>query len=211
VLVENNKLATKYVATKPLTSIKNDKSASLVEEQKKKSSEPVKKKTNSPFIFLSLLCIGLAVALAYTIYSNKADKSTEKNAAILPGTNDPLLQNISNARKSYSMPLASGYPVTVFDTLLITQDSLHLMGNGIILKGDSLYRGAGILISGTSRYILLDSLTIENFEVGIIAQNNNLELRNVQFINCRVPIEYQYLLPDTVSMNGRIPDLFISE
>lgn len=213
VLVENNKVATKHPATKPVSSVKNSiPAASIQEVQKKKASNVVTKKTNGTLIFiLSILCIGLAVAYAFTFFKDKSVvEESNENKLLINTNNNPALLNILNASKNYSFTSTEN-PISVFDTIVINQDSLHITGNGITLKADSLYKGAGFLISGASRFILLDSLTLENFDVGILVQNNNVELKNVQFINCKIPIEYQFLLPDTASMNGRILDLFTSE
>ena len=52
------------------------------------------------------------------------------------------------------------------DSLFIQKDSLHVFGNGIHLVADSMYGGAAIVISPECKYILLDSITLENFRTG---------------------------------------------
>jgi len=39
-----------------------------------------------------------------------------------------------------------------------------------------------------------------------LAQNKSLHLKNVQFKNCRVPVQYQFAFPDNEYVNGGLGD-----
>ncbi|HEX8462958.1 MAG TPA: hypothetical protein VF623_16105, partial [Segetibacter sp.] len=62
--------------------------------------------------------------------------------------------------------------------------------------------------SQSCKYVLLDSLTLENFDIGVLAKNKGLHLRNVQFKNCRVPVQYQFMFQNRPVVNGRFADTF---
>ncbi|HEX8332867.1 MAG TPA: hypothetical protein VF622_09600, partial [Segetibacter sp.] len=99
-----------------------------------------------------------------------------------------------------------GNRIIISDSILIQTDSLHIIGNGKTLIADSAFAGPAFIISPTCNYLFLDSITFENFDIGILLQNDVLHFKNVQFRNCRVPIQYQYLFPNNVILNGRITD-----
>jgi len=56
------------------------------------------------------------------------------------------------------------------------------------------------------KYILLENIVFENFDVAVLAQNKSLHLKNVQFKNCRVPVQYQFAFPDNEYVNGGLGD-----
>jgi hypothetical protein len=96
------------------------------------------------------------------------------------------------------------------EVISISKDSLQLLGNGSRIQADSSYRGAALEIGPTVKQVMLDSLVFENFDVAIISHSKNLSLRNVRFINCRVPVQYNVSFADTV-VTGRFADsIFIS-
>ena len=94
---------------------------------------------------------------------------------------------------------------------MITKDSFRLAGNGAVLTADSLYKGPAFIINPAAKYIVLDSVVFQNFDVGLIVQKNNITFRNVRFINCRIPVQYLVSLPDSV-ISGRFKDsIFITQ
>ncbi len=99
-----------------------------------------------------------------------------------------------------------GQPIVISDSIVVTKDSLHITGNGITLFRDSSYNGPAFILSPTNKYLLLDSLTLENFDVGILAQNTGLHLKNVQFKNCRAPVQYLYTFSNNTPVTGRLTD-----
>jgi hypothetical protein len=67
-------------------------------------------------------------------------------------------------------------------------------------------KGPAFIISQNSKYLLLDSLTFENFDIGVLTRNPGLHLKNVQFKNCRIPVQYNFLFQDRPVINGRFAD-----
>ena len=176
--------------------------------------KPAKKKGRNLAAFLVILFIGFA-AVSLTVAFRK-EKTIEKNEIAAPTPkkkNEQLLQLISGVNdSSKNYALAPGQKIAgISEPIVITKDSFHLKGNGVILAADSLYSGAAFIISPKAKNIVLDSLVFENFDVGIIVQKNNITLRNVRFINCRIPVQYSVSLPDSL-ISGRFKDsIFITQ
>ena len=103
-------------------------------------------------------------------------------------------------------PELSNQEILMNDSLRITQDSLRIKGNGLHLKADTSYNGAGILLANSNRYLLLQDMVLEDFQVAILAKGQTLELRNVQFLNCVVPVQYGYSVPVNSPVNLLIKD-----
>ena len=89
--------------------------------------------------------------------------------------------------------------------IVISKDSFYLRGNGATIIADSLYKGAALVINSSAKHIVLDSLVFKNFDVGVIVQKSNILLKNIRFINCRVPVQYSLSFSDSV-VSGRWKD-----
>ena len=92
------------------------------------------------------------------------------------------------------------------DSILLNKDSLHIKGNGETITSDTSFKGPAFIIPASSKYILLENLTIRNFDIGIRTQNKKLILKNVRFENCRIPVQADFLLAQNQFVNGRITD-----
>ena len=101
-----------------------------------------------------------------------------------------------------TVTLNSGHQVFLTDYIFIRNDSLHIIGNGVKLTADSAYKGPAFTLAASCKYILLDSLILENFDVGVMVMNKGLHLKNVQFNNCKVPIQFQYQLQQNRNISG---------
>jgi hypothetical protein len=70
---------------------------------------------------------------------------------------------------------------------------------------DSSFKGAAMVFSANCQYIVLDSVTLENFNIGMLVNNHALHLNQVQFKNCSHPVvmslPYQNILaaPDNTA------------
>ena len=91
--------------------------------------------------------------------------------------------------------------------MLLQKDSLYILGSEkFVLRGDPGFKGPAIVVSPGCKYILLENIVFENFDVAILAQNKSLYLKNVQFKNCRVPVEYQFLFSNNSYVTGGFSD-----
>jgi hypothetical protein len=93
-------------------------------------------------------------------------------------------------------------PVVVTDTLIYGRDSLHLSGNGLVLRADSAQRGPALLLTDAVRYVFLENMIFERFPVAIVTTGSVLRLRNVRFRECGIPIAYNVQLKDTAAVSG---------
>lgn len=219
VLVWNDKSPMKHEATKPLTAAKVEPVANT-ELKKTSPSVTVKvdKKSGSSVPALIFLCILLGAAtvwLAYKTFWAKDAKpeSQPSNQQVAVSKNprnavEQLLLDSLNASASIVYLADSTGPkqIVISDSIIIQTDSVHIVGNGSTLKSDSLFKGPAFLISSSCNYVSLDSITFENFDVGLLLEKEVLHLKNVRFINCRVPIQYQVLFPNNTLLNGTITD-----
>jgi PPM family protein phosphatase len=224
VLVENAKKRTRHKATRPAAApgaVKKKEEPDREEEQSPAPVRPVRspaRKTNykTIIIALSVLSALLLAALLWNIW-----KQPSADELVMPMQRDrhPQEQKLVDAlagapAATFSLSTASiGSVVPISDTIFIDRDSLHINGNGVILAGDSLFRGPVFVVGPSCRYLVLENMTLQDFNTAILASRNTLYLRNVQFRNCPVPVQYQFLLPNNRSLSGRTRDslFFISD
>ena len=220
VLVENNKIPLQHTATKPAMTIKqNDDTDKERPEEAKSSSvekikvEKIKKGSSSAplFTFLGVLILVTLLWLVYQNYTNRNGNNSSDNSVRPKKRNEQeqLLIDSINAAKTNEVFVLNqpGNPaVEITDSVFINKDSLHIIGNGVTIKSAAAYKGPGFTISPSCKYVLLDSLTLENFDIGVFIRNPGLHLKNVYFRNCRVPVQYQPVFKDSSVVNGRFAD-----
>lgn len=213
VLVFNAKKPAKQKATKPLIIKKNET---------EKHKDPVVvpgvtanagKKTNYPALLLFLLCILLAAALAYVWYEANKEKSEKDTGKPVPAEEQsPSAKRFRDSIQAGSVVhLDSTFPslIILADTISVVKDSLEIRGNNQTLFADSGFRGPLFLIHESCRYFLLQDMVLQGFDIGILTTGSILQLKNVRFVNCRIPVQYQFLLEDDVNWTGRIVDTVI--
>ena len=105
---------------------------------------------------------------------------------------------------------AEGSVLEVAAPIVISKDSFYLKGHGSIIMADSVYKGPAFIINSSAKHIVLDSLVFKNFDVGLMLQKNNITLKNVRFINCRIPVQYAVFFADSL-VSGKFKDsIFIT-
>lgn len=226
VLVKNNKIPVKQQAIKPATTTSpvlhsNDAHENKVINNKdntvEKAELKIKKRGAGPLItVLLLLVLAALVWLIYRDYINKKMREQQlENTVVVKERNEReqmLLDSINNTSLNQVFVLHTpGDPaIVVTDSIRINRDTLHIMGNGVTLKSDLLYGGPALSLAADCQFILLDNLVLENFDIGVLVHNNALHLNNVRFVNCRIPIQYDFRQPDRPQINGRYVDTLIS-
>jgi hypothetical protein len=210
VIVQNYNPPTPKVALKPLerktTTEKNQSSASNHSNEE----PPVKKgrRSRSLIVLLTLLSLGILAVLAFKMNAVEkvATSSVLKTNIVKPGNQnlDLLMLSLNDSTRVYSLNPGTTL-LNLAAPLLIGKDSFCIKGNAVTINSDSNYKGPAIIISNKAKHIVLDSIVFKNFDVAVVVQKNNIELRNVRFINCRVPLQYQIPLPDTI-LSGRFKD-----
>ena len=119
------------------------------------------------------------------------------------------LQQAIDGAKGHSLVLAdTSYttPVLISKAIRVNNDSLTIKAKGkIVLQSDSGYNGAAIQLSSKAKNIVMDSLTLVNFQVGVASFNNALVLKNMRFTNCPVQIQNAYIFADKKYINAKFP------
>ena len=221
VLVENRSKGVKQRATKPKLVKKKDlpnqpqQPQPIKEEPKQIQQVHPKKSSKTLLIFLSLLSVVLLAALAYLLWPKiMGNKKEVVPAPIVLNDEEKILSQIihqpGNNRLSFATTTL-GDTIRFSNTMLIDKDTLYLNGNGrTVLLGDSSFSGPAFSFSKGFQTIFLDSITFQNFDVAVLAKNAVLNLKSVRFINCRVPVQYQYQTADSSAVNGVIKNQLFS-
>lgn len=222
VLVKNDKTVAKHTATKPaavaekpvpsenkesITSIyKAPETGKPIIEKKRSSAVPV-------LTFLLVLLLGACTWLFIQYYQNKNKAANMPQAVVDTAIRKSdqevlLLQNIMNNKNNevFIVNSAADQPIVISDSILLQQDTLRIKGNGATLQSNANYKGPLFKISPQAKYVLLDSMTIENFDVALMVSNNALHFSNVLFKNCRVPVQYNFQFANNTPVNGPLLD-----
>lgn len=190
---------------KPETANKEDNPDDAVNQKSAKNPG-----INKILLFLCVFFLATSLFLLWRNLKQKAfADSPDTIAADTTRTADEIrLQEAINTLSGDTLLLSDStfkQPILLSDTLAIHQDTLFILTQGkITLQGDSLFRGPAIALSPDSRFILLDGIQFENFDIAVSAQNDALYLRNVQFINCKWPVQNYFIFPDNQYVTGRL-------
>ena len=94
-------------------------------------------------------------------------------------------------------------PIILSRSIVIDKDSLQLKARGnITFQSDSTLKAPAFILSSKTKNILFDSVTFQNFGVAILGRDRALQLKNVKFKDCIIPLENSYVLNDNKYING---------
>ncbi|HEY1020806.1 MAG TPA: hypothetical protein VGE06_00775, partial [Flavisolibacter sp.] len=219
VIVRNHKKPLKIKATKPVLSKKNESNENVAPVVRAKETKPVqasrsKRTPRSSLVpVLAVLCLLLAAACVWLL---TRPANGDEVANVSPVVYTP---NEAEKRLADSLGLASrslllsdslySRQITVGDTLFIRQDTLTINGNGTILQQDSTYQGPAFFATTNNKMLILENMVFKDFSTAIVLQGRGLQLRNVQFVNCAIPVQRQVLLPAEQSLTGILRDTMI--
>lgn len=210
VLVLNNKKPAKPELKKPV----------LVKKQQAQVKEPIKpapkqqplpppvskKKGNNGgvIILLGILCLVFLGGFIWQWWKhNKTSPSITPAERKERNAEEIRLQTFINTAASDTIRLDAtslGTNITLTDTLWIRRDTLYLTGSSstVIRKDEDFGDGPAIVITPQCRYVEIDSISLQGFQVGILASNHTvLQLKNVQFKNCSTAVAYK-VQPDSL-------------
>ncbi len=217
VLVQNSKQPQKQAALKPLdkkNGVEGSHFSSVKTEIQRKPLAAQKNKSRIT-VSLALLFMGSSIVLSVALFQQK--NGIRKND-LVPAINVEkhkdeklvqLLAAMNDTSKIYSLS-PGGSLLKLAGPILVNKDSFYLQGNGCVILPDANYLGPAFIIDPRARLIVMDSLAFENFDVALMLQKNNVVLRNVRFINCRMPAQYAVSFPDS-TVSGRFKDsIFIT-
>jgi PPM family protein phosphatase len=178
----------------------------------KRAPNPKNRRVVNLLKLLFVLIIAALVWLVYQNFYNAKQHKNEQQGLVIKTDRNPqeqlLLDSIAHTTTGevFVLNQAGSLPIIVSDSINVKNDTLHIIGNGVTIVADSSYKGPAFILSSNCKHIIFDSLTIQNFDVGVIANSKALFLRNVQFKNCRVPVQYQFLFKENELINERVDD-----
>jgi serine/threonine protein phosphatase PrpC len=217
VLVHNNKKPVKRTATKPPLIEKKNQSVQPVSEKKtdkpqlKETLKPVPRKSNKALVpALAVLCLLFLLMFVWQLVKNNRGTSGKIKSEINRNTREQqLLDSLQHSSGTTVVLNTSGAEktITVTDTLHLQQDSLYVQGNGMVLQRDPRYTGPALATPAGAKYIVLENIIFQDFDIGVFAQSNMLQLRNVQFVNCRIPVLYSFSFPENQPVTTTITDI----
>ncbi len=201
VLVQNDKVALKLKATKPVSAKKNDylKTNTIKEGEEKNQMSTIPglpKKNTGLIIFLILLSlISVSGFIWQWIQKNKIeDERKSKISEIVKphrNNNERRLQDTLYGMAGNTLIISNNLfsDINLTDSLVINNDSIHIKGYGsILITSDStVEQKAVMIISPSVRYLLFDSLGIQNINIIVNATNSEaLHFKDVNFKNVTV-------------------------
>jgi serine/threonine protein phosphatase PrpC len=224
VLVQNNKEQLQRSATRPAAN--HEKTVEVipassagsppkkpVTDRKQAINPP--KKNRAPAVLVTLLILILLAANAWQYYQNKAtpaDALQPVAAEPVKKTKNPqeikLQQAIDHAKGNTLILSDTGYhsPVIISGALLINRDSLLIKAKGKIeLKSDSGYDGQAFNLSAKCKSIRVDSISFIDFKTAITCYNYAIQLKNVRFINCPLPLQNVFTFAAKKYIGGKLP------
>ncbi|CAN5382361.1 hypothetical protein BH11BAC5_BH11BAC5_29600 [soil metagenome] len=214
VLVENNK-EPKLKPEPVRVERKKEQIGAVVaanDELPKKDKITPKKNRRIRIVLLTMLFIAVVGVALMAAYKKNIVPKAVMPAPVAAKKNESLNQliaQINDSTKTATLP-AEGTLLEVEAPIVISKDSFYLKGHGSIIMADSVYKGPAFIINSSAKHIVLDSLVFKNFDVGLMLQKNNITLKNVRFINCRIPVQYAVFFADSL-VSGKFKDsIFIT-
>lgn len=224
VLVQNTKSPTKHEATMP-TPVKKkavDNPVKVVDTEPDTvivNPEPPHRRRGGGVLttILSLVCLGLLATTLYLLWlRGKEVNKTKETASVAPTIDKPRspgelkLQNAIDTFIGDTLYLSDSVftdPILISDTIQIVKDTIYIKTRGnIVLQRDSAYKGPAIKLTSECKSVMIDSLELRDFDLGISTMNTALQLNNVRFTNCRVPVRATFNFPANKFISGRIAD-----
>ena len=210
VLVHNTNKPAALEVTKPTIVKKNELQTENDEQEDtgegQRKSRPVKNR--GWIVFLLLLCLGLLGALIWQFSRDKDANAVSTSVPFVPrNVAEQRLQD--SIRQTDQLILADsvyGKLISLTDTIILAKDSIHINGNGIILRSDTGYHSAAMLIHADCKYVVLENIVFEDFLKAIVSKSNEVQLKNVRFRNCNVALQYDLRFSPDYFVNGLIVD-----
>ncbi|MEP7144124.1 MAG: protein phosphatase 2C domain-containing protein [Ferruginibacter sp.] len=214
VLVHNDKSPVQHEVTKPIIALKKNSDSGngetkIIEKDTGRDNPVIKnnsgKKNNNWLLFLCVIFFLGFIWFMFKDYKKNTETEKPVPSTVIKQRNRQELDFLDsiNASSARIVKLTGGQAIVITDSILIKNDSLHIIGNGSFFVRDSAYAGPAFTLSSSCKYILLDSVNIENFNIGVLVMDKGLHLKNVQFKNCLVPLQFQQQLSQNIPVSGK--------
>ncbi|HEY5327615.1 MAG TPA: protein phosphatase 2C domain-containing protein [Mucilaginibacter sp.] len=219
VLVKNNKTKFQYDSARPALNQKKSSDGIIKSaEVPVMAAKPVIiTKTNKALVtVLSLLALVFLAASIWFYLQNQNNIVSQPVQVAAPAKRAKNKQEI---KLQQAIDQSTGHililsdtaytaPIIISEAIRVNKDSLLIKAKGnIVLQCDSGYKGEALNLSSKCKNIILDSLSLTNFQVGILSFNNVLSLKNTRFINCQAPVQNTFTFTDKKYISGKLPDI----
>jgi len=221
VLVQNDKIQQQHDTARPAVNEKKQTGntaaqTAKVEDTRRKVEKPAMV-TRTGKSLVTVLVILVLIFIATTIWQflkNRENNPNEPSKIAAPVKKPKNKQEIklqqaidhATGHKLILSDTAYTAPIFISEAIVVNKDSLLIKARGkIVLQCDSGYKGPAFMLSSTSKNVVLDSLSLANFDIGIAASNSALTLNNVRFFNCRIPVQNDFIVTDKKYISGKIP------
>lgn len=217
-LVINGKQTTTHSATMPAGHKKPEHTnvadtvlttVPVVEERQERPAPKAKSSTlTTVFAILALIFLGTTIwqYLQKNQPAQVAVRQVDTPAVKPPNAQEIKLQAAIDQLKGHVLLLtdtAFKSPIVISRAIAINRDTLFIKTKGNIqLQSDSGYKGAAFSLSPKCKLVMLDSLTISNFQTGVVAYNNALLLKNIRFINCASAVQNLFTINGKYATGG---------
>ena len=219
-LVKNDREKQQHAATKPAENVHEEKPKTMSDARRQApavnaTAEKGQRKSYRGWaVFLLIIVIGLAAAclwqyVTYGPHQQSALTPTKDTLAKLPRQRNPQeikLQNAIDGGKGNLLVLsdtAFKSPVIISQSITIGRDSLHIKTKGnITFQSDSGFRRPAFVLTSNTKIVMLDSVSFQNFNVAISAHDQALQLKNVRFKDCTIPVLNTYTFAGKKYISG---------
>ncbi|TWI95031.1 serine/threonine protein phosphatase PrpC [Mucilaginibacter frigoritolerans] len=220
VLVKNDKEKQQHAATKPLENAQPEKPKIITGQRRHTPTTSAiaerapRKSYKGWAILLLVLVIGLAAVCLwqYVNYGNKQenDVSPKKDSvANVPRQRNPQeikLQKVIDQNKGKILVLsdtAFKSPVIISQSILIGRDSLYIKAKGnITFQSDTGFKHPAFVLASHTKIVQFDSVSFQSFNVAISGHDQALQLKNVRFRDCKIPVLNTYAFPGKKYISG---------
>ncbi|MHB8206011.1 PP2C family protein-serine/threonine phosphatase [Mucilaginibacter sp.] len=218
VLVKNDKEKQQHTVTKPMENAQPGKPKIIAEQRPQApvtvTESSLRKSYKGWTILLLVLVIGLAAACLwqYVNYRNNREnfflpkKDSVANVPLQRNLQEVKLQKAINQNKGKILVLsdtAFKSPVIISQSILISRDSLYLKAKGnIIFQSDNGFKHPAFVLASNTKSVQFDSVSFQGFNVAISGHDEALQLKNVRFNDCNIPVLNTYTFPRKKYISG---------
>jgi serine/threonine protein phosphatase PrpC len=217
VLVQNDNKKKQHTATRPAGNTQAESTMTMNSETKTKitgraNANGSQRKTYKGWaIFFFIIALVLAVFSGVLYFGNTGvvagSVPVDTTARVKPRNAQEIkLMDLLFSSKSKVVVLSDTVfkkPIVLTRSIIINQDSLYIKAKGnITFQKDSLLKGPGFILTTTTKGVVFDSVTFSRFGVAIQGRDRSLQLKNVRFDDCLIPVDNVYVLADRKYING---------
>jgi serine/threonine protein phosphatase PrpC len=220
VLVKNDKEKQQHAATKPMENTQPEKPKIIAEQRRHAPTTGVvaERATRKTYKGLAVLLFLLVIILAaicfwqHINYGNNQEgyvppkKDSVANMPRQRNLQEIKLQNAIDQNKGKVLVLsdtAFKSPVIISQSIVIGRDSLYIKAKGnITFQSDTGFKHPAFVLASNTKSVKFDSVSFQNFNVAISSHDQALQLKNIRFSDCKIPVLNTYAFAGKKYISG---------